>query len=38
MLCEVNPYKGRRGVGTCIDNRYRGPCGLDAKQFEERLT
>ena len=33
MLCAVNPYKARRGIGTCIDNRYRGPCGKEGRQF-----
>lgn len=33
MLCVKNPYKGRRGIGTCIDNRTRGPC-KDGKLFE----
>lgn len=33
MLCTSNPQKGVRGIGTCIDNRTRGPCGKDGKQF-----
>ena len=33
MLCTTNPYKGIRGIGTCIDNRTRGPCGRDARLF-----
>lgn len=34
MLCRINPYKGRRGIGTCSDNRNRGPCGKEGKLFE----
>ena len=34
MLCAANPYKGTRGIGTCIDNRTRGPCGKKASLFE----
>lgn len=34
MLCVVNPYKGCKGIGTCIDNRTRGPCGKEGKLFE----
>lgn len=33
MLCAVNPYRARRGIGTCIDNRNRGPCGQEAALF-----
>ena len=34
MLCHANPSKGARGIGTCIDNRTRGPCGKTGKLFE----
>jgi hypothetical protein len=34
MLCAVNPQKSKRKIGTCIDNRTRGPCGKEALQFE----
>ena len=34
MLCAVNPFRGARGIGTCIDNRTRGPCGPDAKMWK----
>ena len=34
MLCAVNPFRGRRGIGTCIDNRTRGPCGKEGALFE----
>ena len=33
MLCHVNPSKGARGIGTCIDNRTRGRCGKEGRQF-----
>lgn len=34
LLCAVNPQKSKRKVGTCIDNRTRGPCGKEGKLFE----
>lgn len=34
MLCTVNPQKSKRKIGTCIDNRTRGPCGKEARLFE----
>jgi hypothetical protein len=34
MLCAVNPQKSKRKIGTCIDNRTRGPCGKEGKLFE----
>jgi hypothetical protein len=34
MLCAVNPYKGRGKIGTCGDNRNRGPCGKEGRLFE----
>lgn len=34
MLCTLNPQKSKRKIGTCIDNRTRGPCGKEALQFE----
>ncbi len=33
MLCVLTPAKGRKGIGTCIDNRTRGPCGKEGRQF-----
>ena len=36
MLCAINPYKGARGIGTCIDNRTRGPCGKEGRLFEAK--
>ena len=36
MLCAVNPCKGRRGIGSCIDNRHRGPCGPAGLLFEPK--
>jgi hypothetical protein len=33
MRCTVNPYKASKGIGTCIDNRTRGPCGALGKLF-----
>ena len=33
MLCAANPYKGRNKIGTCGDNRNRGPCGKDGRLF-----
>ena len=35
MLCAVNPRRGRRGIGSCIDARTKGPC-KDGKLFERR--
>ena len=34
MRCAVNPFKGIIGIGTCIDNRTRGPCGKEGRLFE----
>ncbi len=34
MLCTKNPRRARRGIGTCIDNRTTGPCGIDGKLFQ----
>lgn len=34
MLCAVNPYTGTKGIGTCIDNRTRGPCKKEGHLFE----
>lgn len=34
MLCTANPFKGFRGVGTCIDNRTRGPCKQEGRLFQ----
>lgn len=34
MRCAANPQKGSKGIGTCIDNRTRGPCGKEARLFE----
>lgn len=34
MRCTANPQKGSKGIGTCIDNRTRGPCGKEARLFE----
>ena len=36
MLCHVNPHRGRRGIGSCIDNRHRGPCGPNGFMFEAK--
>ena len=36
MLCRVGNMKGRRGIGTCIDNRTRGKCGTHATLWEEK--
>ena len=33
LCCQVSPFRARRGIGTCIDNRERGPCGPSATQF-----
>ena len=33
MLCHANPQKNSRGIGTCIDNRTRGPCGKEGRMF-----
>lgn len=33
MLCKSNPFKGFRGIGSCIDNRTRGPCGTSGHLF-----
>jgi hypothetical protein len=34
MRCAVNPFTASKGIGTCIDNRTRGPCGKEGKLFE----
>lgn len=34
MRCAANPQKGSKGIGTCIDNRTRGPCGKEGRLFE----
>ena len=34
MHCAVNPFTASKGIGTCIDNRTRGPCGPEARLFE----
>ncbi len=34
MRCAVNPFTASKGIGTCIDNRTRGPCGKEARLFE----
>ena len=34
MACVKNPYKASKGIGSCIDNRTRGPCGKEGKLFE----
>lgn len=34
MRCAANPFKGIIGIGTCIDNRTRGPCGKEGRLFE----
>ena len=36
MLCTANPYRGMRGIGTCIDNRIRGPCGALGMLFQPK--
>ena len=36
MLCTRNPRKGRRGIGSCSDNRSRGPCGPTGALFEAK--
>jgi len=36
MSCVKNPYKASKGIGSCIDNRTRGPCGKDGRLFEAR--
>jgi hypothetical protein len=36
MRCAVNPFTASKGIGTCIDNRTRGPCGKDGKLFEPK--
>lgn len=36
MRCAVSPFKGRTGIGTCIDNRSRGPCGREGRSFEAK--
>jgi len=33
MRCAVNPFTASKGIGTCIDNRTRGPCGKDGRLF-----
>jgi hypothetical protein len=33
MLCHVSPHRNSRGIGTCIDNRTRGPCGPLGSMF-----
>ena len=37
MRCAVNPQRGRKGIGTCIDNRTRGPCGKEGRLFSPRV-
>ena len=34
MRCAANPFKASKGIGSCIDNRTRGPCGKEGKLFE----
>ena len=34
MCCDANPARGRRGIGSCIDNRTRGPCGPLGSMFK----
>ena len=36
MLCHANPHRGYRGIGTCIDNRTRGPCKKEGRLFEAK--
>lgn len=36
MRCAVNPFTASKGIGTCIDNRTRGPCGKDGKLFSPK--
>jgi hypothetical protein len=33
MRCAANPFKASKGIGTCIDNRTRGPCGKEGRLF-----
>lgn len=33
MRCAVNPFTASKGIGTCIDNRTRGPCGKEGLLF-----
>ena len=33
MRCAANPFTASKGIGTCIDNRTRGPCGKDGRLF-----
>ena len=33
MRCEANPFTASKGIGTCIDNRTRGPCGKEGRLF-----
>ena len=34
MLCKIGNRRGRRGIGSCIDNRTLGKCGPDATLWE----
>lgn len=34
MSCVKNPFVASKGIGSCIDNRTRGPCGKEGKLFE----
>ena len=34
MRCAANPFTASKGIGTCIDNRTRGPCGKEGRLFE----
>ena len=36
LLCSVGNRKGRRGIGTCIDNRTLGKCGPSATLWEAK--
>ena len=36
MRCAVNPYTASKGIGTCIDNRTRGPCGAEGRLFQPK--
>lgn len=38
MLCHANPHRGYRGIGTCIDNRTRGPCKKEGRLFESKRS
>ena len=38
MLCHANPQKNSRGIGTCIDNRTRGPCKKEGRLFEAKRS